>query len=156
MSGISAAHDLHAAGCRFILLEARDHIGGRMTTHTTPDGALLHLGANWIHGTGRNPLWLLNQQEHLVRTQWLPASYHIQDSDGSTRFVQARLSHSHSHKSTFRSSTNLCSELSDFSLIFISIFSCKSCTLIASKRSLYIFCDNDFQIFFLVPSEYPR
>lgn len=55
MAGIAAARTLHDAGCRVIVLEARDRIGGR--THTDSSlGVDIDLGAAWIHGPTANPL----------------------------------------------------------------------------------------------------
>ncbi|MEO6077902.1 MAG: NAD(P)/FAD-dependent oxidoreductase [Candidatus Andersenbacteria bacterium] len=51
ISGLSAAYELHKKNKRFIVLEARDRIGGRIyTKHVdTPDGPIgLELGAGWI------------------------------------------------------------------------------------------------------------
>ena len=87
ISGVNAAKILHQANCSFILFEARSFLGGRLQTLVTPDGDLLHQGANWIHGTGQNPLWLLNQQQHLVRTQWLPQSYYVRTRSGAVQTI---------------------------------------------------------------------
>jgi monoamine oxidase len=51
ISGLSAAYELHKNKKRFIVLEARDRIGGRIYTKyvDTPDGPIgLELGAAWI------------------------------------------------------------------------------------------------------------
>lgn len=49
VAGLSAARDLTAAGARVLLLEARDRLGGRVSTHHTPDGPV-ELGAEFVHG----------------------------------------------------------------------------------------------------------
>lgn len=55
VSGLTAAHDLAAAGRSVIVLEARDRIGGRTWTHDLA-GAPVDLGGSWIHGPTGNPL----------------------------------------------------------------------------------------------------
>lgn len=55
VSGLTAAHDLAAAGCDVVVLEARDRIGGRTWTHEI-GGAPVDLGGSWIHGPAGNPL----------------------------------------------------------------------------------------------------
>ena len=54
MSGVAAARTLFEAGVRnFLVLEARDEIGGRMRSAKFA-GVTVELGANWIHGCRRN------------------------------------------------------------------------------------------------------
>lgn len=50
-SGLAAARALHKAGRRFLLLEARDRIGGRTFTHRFQDGKYADLGGQWIGPT---------------------------------------------------------------------------------------------------------
>ncbi len=60
-----------------------DWISGRMTTMVNEKGQLLHLGANWIHGAGDNPIWKLNHEQNLARVQWLPTTYYSRMADGT-------------------------------------------------------------------------
>ena len=54
MSGVAAARTLFEAGVKnFLVLEARDEIGGRMRSAKFA-GVTVELGANWIHGCRRN------------------------------------------------------------------------------------------------------
>jgi monoamine oxidase len=48
-AGLTAARELTAAGARVLLLEARDRLGGRVSTHQTADGPV-ELGAEFVHG----------------------------------------------------------------------------------------------------------
>ncbi|GBF94511.1 hypothetical protein Rsub_07045 [Raphidocelis subcapitata] len=57
VSGLKAALDLATKGFTVTVLEARDGVGGRIQTESTPFGPL-ELGAQWIHGTD-NPIWTL-------------------------------------------------------------------------------------------------
>ena len=55
IAGLSAARKLVGAGKRVVVLEARDRIGGRIHTDRSL-GFAAELGANWIHGSNKNPL----------------------------------------------------------------------------------------------------
>lgn len=55
-AGIAAAKKLHEAGKDFVLLEARDRIGGRVNTQTLDCGATVEMGAQWI-GPTQQHMW---------------------------------------------------------------------------------------------------
>jgi monoamine oxidase len=55
VAGLTAAHELAAAGRDVVVVEARDRIGGRTWTHAV-GGAPVDLGGSWIHGPAGNPL----------------------------------------------------------------------------------------------------
>lgn len=60
ISGLTAARHLVDAGSEVVVLEARDRLGGRLHTDrslSTP----VEMGANWIHGTEKNPVAALAQ-----------------------------------------------------------------------------------------------
>lgn len=51
IAGVIAARTLHENGIdNFLIIEARDELGGRMKSHTFA-GYTIELGANWIQGT---------------------------------------------------------------------------------------------------------
>jgi monoamine oxidase len=51
-AGIAAARSLHDQGVRFVVLEARERIGGRVWTHRDPRTPVpIELGAEFIHGS---------------------------------------------------------------------------------------------------------
>ncbi len=55
LAGLAAARELRRAGRRVRVLEARSRIGGRI--HTDRSGSVpIELGAQWIHGSVRNPV----------------------------------------------------------------------------------------------------
>jgi polyamine oxidase len=55
MAGLGAARVLREAGCRVVVVEARDRVGGRV--HTVEKfGTKVDLGASWIHDSRGNPL----------------------------------------------------------------------------------------------------
>jgi monoamine oxidase len=55
-AGIAAARRLAAAGRRFVLLEAADHVGGRCVTDRSTFGVPFDRGAHWIHSPSVNPV----------------------------------------------------------------------------------------------------
>jgi monoamine oxidase len=55
-AGIAAAQRIAAAGRRYVLIEAADHIGGRCVTDTNTFGVPFDLGAHWIHLPNSNPV----------------------------------------------------------------------------------------------------
>jgi len=48
LTGLSLARLLQSAGVDYLLLEARDRLGGRILTSRTNDGTPLELGATWL------------------------------------------------------------------------------------------------------------
>jgi monoamine oxidase len=55
-AGIAAARRIAAAGRRYVLLEASDHIGGRCVTDSKTFGLPFDRGAHWIYAPDLNPL----------------------------------------------------------------------------------------------------
>ena len=55
-AGIAAARRIAAAGRKFVLIEAADHIGGRCVTDTRTFGVPYDRGAHWIHTPDINPV----------------------------------------------------------------------------------------------------
>ena len=54
--GIAAARKVAAAGRRFALIEASDHVGGRCVTDTRIFGVPFDRGAHWLHMPDINPV----------------------------------------------------------------------------------------------------
>ncbi len=54
-AGLAAAHALAAQGLTFVLIEAKDRIGGRAFTDTTSFGLPFDHGCSWLHQSDRNP-----------------------------------------------------------------------------------------------------
>jgi monoamine oxidase len=54
-AGLAAGLTLQAAGRSFIVLEARDRIGGRAFTDTATLGLPFDCGAHWLHAAAQNP-----------------------------------------------------------------------------------------------------
>src|SRR5271166_1491295 len=55
-AGIAAARRLAAAGRRYLVIEATDHVGGRCITDTTSFAVPFDRGAHWIYLPDTNPL----------------------------------------------------------------------------------------------------
>jgi len=55
-AGIAAAKRLAAAGRRYVVIEAADHIGGRCVTDSRTFGIPFDRGAHWIHLPDTNPV----------------------------------------------------------------------------------------------------
>ena len=55
-AGIAAARKVAAAGRRFALIEASDHVGGRCVTDTRSFGVPFDRGAHWVHFPDVNPV----------------------------------------------------------------------------------------------------
>jgi monoamine oxidase len=54
-AGLAAGLSLQSAGRSFIVLEARDRIGGRAFTDATTLGLPFDCGAHWLHAASQNP-----------------------------------------------------------------------------------------------------
>jgi len=58
MAGLTAARALAERGLRVVVLEAREHVGGRLLSREAEGGGVVELGAEFVHG--RTPeLWAL-------------------------------------------------------------------------------------------------
>jgi monoamine oxidase len=55
-AGIAAARRVAAAGRRYLLIEAADHLGGRCVTDLRTFGVPYDRGAHWIHSPNSNPV----------------------------------------------------------------------------------------------------
>ena len=55
-AGIAAARKVAAAGRRYVVIEATDHIGGRCITDTATFGVPYDRGAHWLYLPDSNPL----------------------------------------------------------------------------------------------------
>lgn len=64
-AGIAAARRIAAAGRKYVLLEAADHIGGRCITDTNTFGVPYDRGAHFIHSPDFNPLAKLTARRGL-------------------------------------------------------------------------------------------
>ena len=75
-AGIAAARRIAAAGRKFVLLEAADHIGGRCITETRTFGVPYDRGAHWIHTPDLNPVTKL-QLRRGIEVYPAPASQKV-------------------------------------------------------------------------------
>jgi spermine oxidase len=66
-AGLSAANSLMSNGIQdFVVLEARNRIGGRIISIDMGNSSRIELGANWIHGVLGNPIFELAISHGLV------------------------------------------------------------------------------------------
>ncbi|MEM6281165.1 MAG: NAD(P)/FAD-dependent oxidoreductase [Chloroflexota bacterium] len=61
MSGLAAASEIYKSNKNIIVLEARDRIGGRLSSERLPDGVLYERGGELIHGTKNQMYALVNE-----------------------------------------------------------------------------------------------
>jgi monoamine oxidase len=64
-AGVAAARRIAAAGRKFVMIEAADHVGGRCLTDTRIFGVAYDRGAHWIHTPDFNPLTKLTPRRGL-------------------------------------------------------------------------------------------
>jgi monoamine oxidase len=64
-AGIAAARKVAAAGRRFVLIEASDHVGGRCVTESRTFGVPYDRGAHWVHMPDINPVAKLGSRTGL-------------------------------------------------------------------------------------------
>ena len=91
MAGLGAARVLDEAGCRVVVIEARDRIGGRV--HTVERfGTQVDLGASWIHDSRGNPLTEIARKAGLetVPTDYEKVSLHRRSGDPITARTLSR------------------------------------------------------------------
>ena len=109
MTGVAAAKTLFDAGVRnFLILEARDEIGGRMRSMDFA-GVTVELGANWIQGVDRtgkkyktNPIWALKQRCGLegvfTNLTWRPGPLLVYAKNGDNITTSRSMRYSDVHK----------------------------------------------------------
>jgi monoamine oxidase len=61
-AGLGAAHALHGKGVSFVVLEARDRIGGRAHTIMASPEVTFDLGCGWLHSADRNSFVAIAEQ----------------------------------------------------------------------------------------------
>lgn len=77
MAGLSAAnHLLKNAEPDFLIVEARDRVGGRVVSTSIGDKKV-ELGANWIHGVLGNPIFELAMANDLINITSIPRPHKI-------------------------------------------------------------------------------
>jgi monoamine oxidase len=64
-AGVAAARKVAAAGRRFVLIEASDHVGGRCVTESRTFGVPYDRGAHWVHMPDINPVAKLSSRTGL-------------------------------------------------------------------------------------------
>lgn len=85
LAGLQAALTLQREGLKYLVLEARDRVGGKTLTLKDSDGKIKSdLGAAWINDTNQSRMWKLAQELGLhTYTQNTTGNVVVQDFDGS-------------------------------------------------------------------------
>ncbi|ETN46280.1 uncharacterized protein HMPREF1541_00464 [Cyphellophora europaea CBS 101466] len=85
LSGLQAALDLQKAGRSFLVLEARDRVGGKTRSVQRPDGkGVQELGAAWVNDTNQSLVWSYCQQFGLTSVvQNINGSVACEDEEGN-------------------------------------------------------------------------
>jgi len=71
LSGLLAAYKLHQAGRRFLLLEARDRVGGRIYSKASARDTLVEMGATWLGEQHTELLELLKELSISIYPQFI-------------------------------------------------------------------------------------
>src|ERR1700744_5737920 len=85
LSGLQAAVILHNQGLSYVVLEARDRLGGRTRSFRSRSGDVkAELGAAWINDTNQARMWALAQELGLqTYVQNIKGDVVVQDFDGN-------------------------------------------------------------------------
>lgn len=85
LSGLQAALHLQKAGRSFLVLEARDRVGGKTRSVQRPDGkGVQELGAAWVNDTNQSLVWSYCQQFGLTPVvQNINGSVACEDEEGN-------------------------------------------------------------------------
>ncbi|KAL4909138.1 hypothetical protein BDW74DRAFT_187469 [Aspergillus multicolor] len=85
LAGLSAAHDLLRAGLSYIILEARDRVGGKTWSTPFKDGkGVVDLGAAWINDTNQSKVYALAKRYGVeLIEQNTQGNAVLQDFDGN-------------------------------------------------------------------------
>ncbi|CZT09576.1 related to amine oxidase [Rhynchosporium graminicola] len=86
LSGLQAAHDIQQAGLSFLVLEARDRVGGKTWSVPRADGkGHVDIGAAWINDTNQAFVYALTQRFRIeLLEQNVDGDCIFQDKDGAT------------------------------------------------------------------------
>lgn len=82
LAGLRCADVLLQDGFQVTILEGRDRLGGRLHQERLPNGHLVDVGPNWIHGTDDNCMLDLAKQTNTETSSWDSRSYAF-DEDGN-------------------------------------------------------------------------
>lgn len=96
VSGLTAAHHLHNAQQKVLIIEAKNRLGGRV--YTSYDwGFATDLGASWIHAIENNPLMPLIGKQSIIINSYsnsdpvaMLTNYALYDSEGKPVSKQTR------------------------------------------------------------------
>lgn len=93
ISGLRCADLLEQYGFRVTVVEGRSRLGGRLCQERLPNGHLVDMGPNWIHGTDDNPMLDLARQTGTSCGGWDTRTY-VFDHDGQLLPIEDSERHS--------------------------------------------------------------
>jgi len=82
LAGLRCADILLRHGFQVTILEGRNRIGGRLHQETLPNGYLVDMGPNWIHGTKDNPILDIVNETKTDVGSWDTKSYAFDEFGG--------------------------------------------------------------------------
>src|ERR1700742_4954732 len=71
-AGLGAAHALNSSGLSFIVLEARDRVGGRGHTIMAGPDVVFDVGCGWLHSANRNSFVRIAEELNFELDKHLP------------------------------------------------------------------------------------
>ncbi|NBM17947.1 NAD(P)/FAD-dependent oxidoreductase [Streptomyces sp. GC420] len=90
VAGLVAAWDLHRAGHRVLVLEARERVGGRLLNDELPDGTPIDVGGQWV-GPGQNQVRALLDELGLTTFPTHAEGRHIAELGGRRSLYRGRI-----------------------------------------------------------------
>jgi len=86
-AGLTAARRLSQAGKAVAVLEARDRIGGRIWTHTLPDGTAVDRGGAWLASRHAAIFGLAREVDVSTYTTWVKGAHLLVDNEVTRRYT---------------------------------------------------------------------
>lgn len=82
LAGLRCADMLLQHGFKVTIVEGRDRIGGRLYQETLPNGRVVDIGPNWIHGTNNNPILDIAKNNGIAMHSWDTGSLVFDENGG--------------------------------------------------------------------------
>jgi phytoene dehydrogenase-like protein len=89
VAGLRCADILLQRGFHVTVIEGRNRVGGRVHQELLPNGHLVDMGANWVHGTIGNPVYELVKQTNSPTRDVTSTSCLFDESGGLMQTHQA-------------------------------------------------------------------
>ena len=94
IAGLNAARTLCQHGVHDILvIEAKQAIGGRISTIRAPNDVTLELGAGWLHGTDGNPVYNYACSHNIATKKSDYTDFTVRSEEGKDVTLDVRKAH---------------------------------------------------------------